>query len=226
MFLIRYAFPFLAIFVSIASGFSHQNLPKPSTERAAFSFQNMKAPKLNDALASAMMVLLLTSANPSPSFASNAAAQISLNSVPPATVKLDIADVPVVGNLISGTYAKVSEGKALKGTPSVTISSPKDKVKAIKSAVTEGHVEFDINGLVSTHVNVDIGATEAGVATVRVETPLIPKLPFKNGASGEFCVTPSGKKSDWNKVVNMGNGNPYYYNSKTGETTYDAPAKF
>ena len=65
----------------------------------------------------------------------------------------------------------------------------------------------------------------AGSVTIKVVSPLIPKLPFKNSASGDYCIVPTGKKSDWNKVVNMGDGNPYYYNTKTGITQYEVPDK-
>ena len=91
-----------------------------------------------------------------PAFAtSETAAQIQLNSIPPSTVQLQIGDLPLIGNLISGTYARidpgaaVAVGRALGGdgeyTPkaaSVTITSPLDKVAAIKDLATTGHLEF------------------------------------------------------------------------------------
>jgi hypothetical protein len=91
-----------------------------------------------------------------PAFASSGtAAQIQLNSVPPSTVQLQIGDLPVIGNLLSGTYARIDPGaaaavgKALGGdgeaaykAASMIIKSPSDKVAAIKDLATTGHLEF------------------------------------------------------------------------------------
>ena len=51
-----------------------------------------------------------------------------------------------------------------------------------------------------------------GKAIAEIRSPAIPgiKLPGK-------------KVSDWNMVVNMGSGEAYYFNKKTGTTTYEAP---
>jgi hypothetical protein len=137
-------------------------------------------------------------------------------------VLIDIGDLPVVGGLVSGTYTKVDKpDPSLK--PSVVIKSPKDKVAAIKEIATGGHLEFDVNGLVGTHLDVDIATDDAGVATVRVASPLIPKLPFKNKASAGAQYV-GGKKSDWVQVVNLGNGETYYFNEKTEVSQFEKPS--
>lgn len=159
-------------------------------------------------------------ASPLPAQAnSNAAAQISLESLPPSSISIQIKDLPVVGNLLSGTYAKVPDGSIDK--PSVVIKSPKDKVKAISTLATSGHLEFDVQGFLNTHLDVDLAADQAGKATVVVRSDLIPKLPFKNAAGSPK----SGRESQWNVVTNMGNGEVYYFNSKTSETQFDRPDK-
>jgi len=180
--------------------------------------------QIRDTVASAAMIMLVLTSDPQQSMASTTAGQISLNNFPPSNLEINAKEIPIVGNIISGTYSKLEKNAA---SPSVSISLPKDKIEALKSVILNGHVELDVNGLLSTHLDVDIGSNEAGAATVRVASPLIPKLPFKNSVSrGELTVlSPSNKASDWSKVVNLGNGNPYYWNSKTGETTYDAPDK-
>lgn len=112
-----------------------------------------------------------------------------------------------MGNLLSGTYTKVADG-SIKN-PSITISSPTDKVKAISEIATGGHLEFDVGGILSTHLDVDVAADEAGVAKVRVASGLIPRLPFKNLASASAGSPTGGKPSPWNMVTNLGSGGTY-----------------
>lgn len=195
--------------------------PNHKAAKPAFHLQ----PKVAAAAATAALSLLLAT---EPAMAnSNAAAQISLNALPPTTVSVQIQDLPVVGSLLSGTYTKVD---SIAGSPSVTIASPKDKIAAIKSILGAGHLEFDVNGLLDTHLDVDIAADKAGVATVRVASPLIPTLPFKNQASANYVADAkvstkkSVKPSDWSSVTNLGNGETYYFNEKTGVTQFDPPA--
>ena len=94
---------------------------------------------------------------------------------------------------------------------------------------TGGHLEFDIDGLVTTHLDIDVATDEAGVLNARVASPLIPKLPFKNAASkvdgGVAKTKTNGKSSDWAQITNLGNNEVYYYNFKTDESTFDKPAK-
>ena len=167
------------------------------------------------AAATAALAVLLTI---SPVDASTTAGQIELNSVPPTSVNVDISDLPIFGKVLSGTYTKVADGSIDK--PSITIKSPKDKVAAIKGATT-GHLEFDVKGLIGTHLDVDVVADEAGVATIRIASPLIPKIPFKKAVS--TLKLTGNKPSDWSIVTNLGNGNTYYYNEKSGVSQLEKP---
>jgi hypothetical protein len=177
------------------------------------------------AAAATAALSLLLSTTPLPAAASSdAAAQISLNALPPGSISVQIQDLPVVGDLISGTYTKVPDGSIAK--PSVTITSPIDKVKALKSIATAGHLEFDIKGIIKTHLDVDVAVDEPGVAKIRVASSLIPKLPFRNLASGGAGSATGGKESKWNVVTNMGSGESYYYNAKSGLTQYQRPESF
>jgi hypothetical protein len=181
------------------------------------------------ATAAATLAVLLTVGAPvEPAVAASGAAQIMVDQIPPSTISIQVGDIPVVGSIISGTYAKLDKNavKQLKSPPSVVISSPKDTFKAVKAAASEGHIEIDIGGKVGlkSHVDVDLAATEAGVAKVRVASNLIPSLPFKNLASDPYAT--GKEKSQWNLVTNMGNGESYYYNSETGVTQYEKPSKF
>ena len=173
------------------------------------------------AAASASLAFVLIGSPLEASATSKTAGQISLNSIPPTSVKVDVRDLPVIGDVLSGTYTRVRDASD-KSPASVSIVSPKDKVGAIRAAATGGHLEFDVDGLVATHLDIDVAADEAGVLTARVSSPLIPKLPFKNGASSAPKV--GGKASDWSSVTNLGDGKVYYYNSKTDETTYQKPS--
>jgi hypothetical protein len=204
-------FSCLLAYAVVATGYSPSNKPSVSAARMVKTEQH---PFIAVAASAALAFILSVS----PAGASTTAGQIEFNSIPPTSVNVDINDLPIVGKLLSGTYTKVADGSISK--PSVTIKSPKDKVAAIKGATT-GHLEFDVNGLVKTHVDVDVSADEAGVATVRVSSPLIPKVPFKNDATS---TTKFGNKpSEWSLVTNLGNGKSYYYNEKTGVSTLEKP---
>lgn len=169
---------------------------------------------------------LLLAQQPAMAASSETAAQISLNSIPPTSISVQIKDLPVIGKLASGVYSKVPSGVAVdsKEKPSIVIKSPSDKTKAIQNIVTTGHLEFDVSGLFNTHLDVDVAAEKAGILNVRVASDLIPKLPFQNAASFAGSNSPTGgKESPWNMVKNMGTGEVYYYNEKTGVTQYAKP---
>lgn len=178
------------------------------------------------AVATAALTVLLTA--PLPAFA-NTAAQVSLDKLPPTDVSIQIQDLPVIGKLLSGTYTKVPDEAAallLKSTdnrPSIVIKSPEDKVKAIKDIASGGHLEFDVTGKIATHLDIDVAADQPGVAMIRVSSKLIPKLPFHNLASSAFASTTGGKESEWNVVTNLGSGESYYFNMKTGVTQMARP---
>jgi hypothetical protein len=195
---------------------AYQSAQKPSP-----SFNPFEQAK-TAAAAGALGLILTTS---QPVFAeTDAAAQISLNALPPNSISVQIQDLPVVGKLISGTYTKVPDG-SIKN-PSIVIKSPSDKVKAVQNIVTNGHLEFDVSGVIQTHIDVDVAADKAGVAKARISSGLIPKLPFRNLASSAVGSPTGGKESAWNMVTNMGSGETYYYNEKTGATQYVRPDKF
>ena len=154
---------------------------------------------------------------------SDTAARITLNSIPPNSISVQIKDLPVIGKLTSGVYSKVPDSIEIK-KPSIVIQSPKDKGKAIQNIVKTGHLEFDVSGVINTHLDIELAAEKAGVMNVRIASDLIPKLPFKNSASfpGGSSLT-GGKESPWNMVMNMGTGEVYYYNEKSGVTQYSKP---
>jgi hypothetical protein len=176
------------------------------------------------AIVTAMSLMFSVVLVPDAAIASDRAAQVSLDRIPPTTISIQIQDLPVVGNLISGYYTKVDKASFKGVEPSIVIQSPKDKIGAISAIAKGGHLEFDINGKISTHLDVDVAADEAGKLKVLVQSNLIPKLPFKNMASSAF-TTPivGGKESAWNIVTNLGTGESYYYNVKTGVTQYERP---
>mmetsp|Transcript_1934 Transcript_1934/g.7459 ORF Transcript_1934/g.7459 Transcript_1934/m.7459 type:complete len:228 (+) Transcript_1934:55-738(+) len=203
--------------------------------RAPSSAQAKPAPVLNhqhvaNTFAAAAALSLTLGVTPA-SALSKTAAQISLNAVPPTTIDVQVKDLPVVGALLSGTYTKVADGSV--AAPAVTIKSPADKVNAVKAIATTGHLEFDVDGLLATHLDVDVAVDTPGVAMIRVASPLIPKLPFKNAASPAAVVPAvaetttkkySGKTSAWKSVTDLGTGTTYYYNDKTGATQFEKPA--
>lgn len=176
------------------------------------------------ALASAVLV-----GAPQDAQAAGSELSVAVNGLPLNAIQLDVGDLPVVGQLVGGTFAKV-DGKTVQ-KPSVVVKSPKNKIGLIKDAVTNGHIEVDLSGLVKTHLDVDIATDKAGVATIRVASPIIPKLPLKTNPASKDYVDPklkvSGKKeSDWYQVVNMGTGKiAYYYNGAEEKSQLEVPDK-
>ena len=164
----------LVTFAAVASAYS---AAKPVIKRNVAPPGSNSMTKAFVTVASSASLAFVLVGNPLHADAnSQIAGQISLNTIPPTSVNVNVKDLPVIGNIVSGTYTRVNEKDI--ASPSVTISSPKDKLGFIKSA-TKGHVELDLGGLLVTHVDIDVAADEAGVLTARVSSPLIPKLPFK-----------------------------------------------
>jgi hypothetical protein len=208
-------------FVGLAAAFSTQNTGKASQHLATFATPNSENNIKNSAAATAAAIGLSVLLASEPAMAnSKTAAQISLDSLPPTTVSVQIGDLPVIGSLLSGTYTRV-DPSSVTGKASIVIKSPQDKIGAVKSLVTGGHIEFDVSGILATHLDVDVGATEAGVAKVRVASNLIPQLPFQNAATMES--KPTGKKTSWDTVTNLGSGERYYYNEETGVSQREKP---
>eukprot|EP00977_Amphora_coffeiformis_P012821 scaffold3240_cov187-Amphora_coffeaeformis.AAC.16 len=135
------------------------------------------------------------------------AARIIVSKFPPDSIQVDLSDVPIVGRALSGTFAKV---KAVS-QPSVVISSPQDQFGALRQASDEGSLNFGLSGILQSNVDVKFEPNRPGVAPIEIKSPLIPKWPFAK------------RKSDWNKVQNLGNGDTYYFNSRTGEIQYEEP---
>ena len=150
------------------------------------------------AAVAAVSTLTLPEISTTTTTTSTTAARIHLNNFPPTTVSIEIEDLPVIGKLVSGTYAKTGDESLIlkkmveqKGskkevgtdekTAPLVVRSPEDKVAAILMA-GRGHFEFDLEGLVKTHLDVDV-ASEPGAAVIRVFSPIIPRLPFRNSAS-------------------------------------------
>mmetsp|Transcript_37028 Transcript_37028/g.84587 ORF Transcript_37028/g.84587 Transcript_37028/m.84587 type:complete len:246 (-) Transcript_37028:124-861(-) len=211
-----------SLLLAVAAVVSAYTTPKQSALKTnlASPSGNGVANKAFAAAASASLAFVLAGSPLNAEAASKTAGQISLNSIPPTSVNVDLKDLPVVGSLVSGTYTRVDDKDV--SSPSISIKSPKDKIGAIKAVATGGHLELDLDGILATHVDIDLAADTAGTLTAKVLSPLIPKLPFKNSASSS---PPKGKTSEWNAVTNMGDGETYYFNTKTQETTYDKPSK-
>lgn len=139
---------------------------------------------------------------------SDRAARVRIHRLPPNSIQLDIRDVPIIGKALSGTYVKTQREP---NNPAVTISSPRDKLKAIETATDTGKLEFGLFGLLQSYVDLQLEPNRPGKAPVTLKSPLIPQWPF------------SKQPSHWNKVTNMGNGETYYFNEQTGETLLEEP---
>ena len=89
------------------------------------------------------------------------------------------------------------------------------KAEKVRSGHFPGHSNTSPSacapGVGPARLDVDVNLLP-GKAIAEIRSPAIPgiKLPGK-------------KVSDWNMVVNMGSGEAYYFNKKTGTTTYEAP---
>ena len=127
----------LSSLLVVAAAYTPSKLPNAKVHTKA-NVEINTAKAATAAATAALSMLLLTT---EPAFASSKmAAQIQLNSIPPTSVEVNIRDLPLIGDVLSGTYTKVSEPVK---NPSVTIGSPKDKIGAIKAAATNGHLEFE-----------------------------------------------------------------------------------
>lgn len=118
----------LALVVSSLEAYQPASGPKPASFGLGSKQQqaSLRLPKVASTVAAAALSVVLSTTTPA--LASSTAAQVTLNSLPPSSISVQIGDLPVIGNLLSGTYTKVPDG-SIKGTPSITIKSPTDKVK-------------------------------------------------------------------------------------------------
>jgi len=150
------------------------------------------------------------------------AAQITLDTNPSPSLQIDARSLPVIGRLLTSRYSISPSPDS--PTSSVTVTTPRDALAAL-TGLTAGHLEVDLGGVVQGHLDVDVKAVE-GEALVRVRSKLVPALPFKNdvgAGGGKVLEKKGGKSSDWSRVVNMGNGETYFYNEKTDKSQYDEP---
>eukprot|EP00545_Synedropsis_sp_CCMP1620_P000967 CAMPEP_0119016872 /NCGR_PEP_ID=MMETSP1176-20130426/14650_1 /TAXON_ID=265551 /ORGANISM="Synedropsis recta cf, Strain CCMP1620" /LENGTH=311 /DNA_ID=CAMNT_0006970421 /DNA_START=111 /DNA_END=1043 /DNA_ORIENTATION=+ len=167
---------------------------------------------LNSATA-ATLSLMASFVPPDTTATSDQAAKVVLSSFPPTSIQLDLRDIPLLGGMISGTWAKVAplQTTTIKQPSSIVVSSPTDKFGAIRNFLDRGRLEFDVGGLITTHLDVDVEPNDqGGFAQIRLSSKLIPKWPFGR----------TDAKSKWNRVTNMGNGETYYFDSVSGETQY------
>jgi hypothetical protein len=79
--------------------------------------------------------------------------------------------------------------------------SPRAKFEAVQDAADKGNLEFNIDGLLLSNLDIQLEPNQPGVAPIRLQSPLIPKWPFAQ------------RKSNWNRVSNCGDGEVYYFNS-------------
>jgi hypothetical protein len=189
---------------------SNHQFAMPEIDLPEVDIPNPITPNLWNSATSSLLGLAANFAPKDIKQTPNKAARLTVNSLPPQSVEIDLKDVPIVGGALSGTYAKVRKPASTK--PSIQIASPKDKLGAIQTAVDKGNLQFGLDGIFRSSLDIQLQPNQPGVAPVEITSPLIPKWPFGK------------QKSDWNKVTNMGNGETYYFNSRTGDTQLEKPA--
>ena len=113
------------------------------------------------------------------------------------------ADISIV---LPKDLKKAADG-ALKGDVALTFASP----APIKVTLPAPVGKQQLPPVPETRLDVDL-APLPGRAIVQVKSPVIPGIKF-----------PGKKASDWNIALNLGSGEAYYFNTKTGATSYDAP---
>ena len=126
----------LTVLAAVASAYTAPKQPAVNTNRkgvASCSGIGM-ANGAFAAAASASLAFVLAGCPLNAEATSKTAGQISLNSIPPTSVKVDVKDLPVIGSLVSGTYTRVDDKDVT--SPSISIKSPKDKIGAITSHET------------------------------------------------------------------------------------------
>jgi hypothetical protein len=155
---------------------------------------------------------------------------IEVNSLPPISKDLKasvgIPGVkPVFGGAMVDLEAKVDLKK--KGSGDIALKLPGD-LKGAANGALKGHVaavlktpplnvavpvlgKISVPALNNERFDIDISTT-AGRAVIEVKNDLIPAIPF-----------PGKKKSDWQAVQNLGSGETYFYNTKTGVSQYEYP---
>lgn len=186
----------------------------PDAVSDALDDLNPITPGLWNSMTSAALSVASSFAPKSMKENSDRSARVRINRLPPTSFRVDLSDVPLVGKALSGTYAKVKDDSGKVKTPSVVISSPRDKFGAVQDAADKGNLGFNLDGILSSNLDIQLEANQPGEAPVTLESPLIPRWPFAQ------------RKSNWYRVSNCGNGETYYFNSKTGETQIKEPKDF
>jgi hypothetical protein len=151
----------------VAGALAFQTVPQTSCAGTAWLQKQAMASFVATCLSGMILVQPAMAVATTPASTSETAARISLNTIPPNSISVQIKDLPVLGNIASGVYSKVPDTVKIN-KPSIVIQSPADKTKAIQNIVTTGHLEFDVNGIVNTHLDIDVAAEKAGVM-VRID---------------------------------------------------------
>ena len=120
---------------------------------------------------------------------------------------------------------------AKSGTSDIEVKLPGD-LKGAADAALRGHVsaqlkspdlslslpvlgKISIPAVNGERIDVDVSTPSPGRAVIVVTNKNIPSLPF-----------PGKKTSNWQAVTNMGDGDCYYYNIKTGVIQSEVPKDF
>ena len=110
-----------------------------------------------------------------------------------------------IGVKLPGDLKGAADG-ALKGDLALVVKSPAMSFNVPLLG------KLSIPAINNERFDIDI-TTSAGRAVIEVKNDNIPALPF-----------PGKKSSQWQAISNLGNGETYYYNTKTGATQYEYPA--
>ena len=109
-----------------------------------------------------------------------------------------------IGVKLPGDLKGAADG-ALKGDLALVVKSP---ALAFNLPLLG---KLSLPALDNERFDIDI-FTSAGRAVIEVKNDNIPALPF-----------PGKKSSPWQAISNLGNGETYYFNTKTGVTQYEYP---
>ena len=187
----------------------------------------LKLPRAHDIAAGCIATGLACAA---PALAAGDDLSVKVNSLNLPTKELTI-DVGGVPPLFSGgrVTAQLSfDTKKQKDAADISIALPKD-LKAAADGAAKGDVALTLQTVpIKVALPAPIGTQKipgVGPARLDVDVNLLPGKAIAEIRSPAIpgIKLPGKKVSDWNMVVNMGSGEAYYFNKKTGTTTYEAP---